>query len=265
MNLLLSSINQRHQSCDELKKRLWGNTTVPHKHTVHVKGGVEKVLVVAGQDGDIGALSAEHRDLSVPAAHVADAVLHSDDTGLSSDVEEGLEVLGDLVDDLVAVLRSTRLVAESQPSVRRVQKTSLGTSLLGALGLESSNFSALACDTGDDGDLVVDGLDKGFDGVYLLLLGEEGSFSGVSEHDQALDAVDASKPGAQTLDGVVVDLAIFGEGCDRGGDKAFEIERHDDWWMDVVWEMVECVRNSLRASASSLEWRTWRSDDIRAE
>jgi len=222
-------------SLDKLKKRLWCNTTVSDKHAVNIESSVEKVLVVAGEDGNVGALASENRDLSVPASHVAHTVLHGNDTGLSSDVKESLEVvgglgvvgvleedqrkLGGLIDDLVAVLRSTRLVAESQPAVRRVEKTSLSTGLLGADSLESGNFCTLASDTSNDGDLVVDRFDKGLDGVDLLLLGKEGSFSGMSEDDKTLDAIDASKPRTKALNGFVVDLAILGEGGDRGGDR----------------------------------------------
>ena len=88
-----------------------------------------------------GTLAADHRNLGVPAAHVAHAVLHGEHAGLRRDLELGLEVVGRLgrvrileqdqrqaaflVDRAIAVLRRALLVAEAQPAVRRVDEAGL--------------------------------------------------------------------------------------------------------------------------------------------
>jgi hypothetical protein len=76
----------------------------------------------------------------------------------------------------------------------RVEKTSSGTSVLGPLGLESSNVITLSSDTGYDGDGVVDSLDESFDDIDLLLFGEKGTFTGVTKDDKSLDTLDGSEP-----------------------------------------------------------------------
>ena len=58
----------------------------------------------------------------------------------------------------------------------------------------------------------------------LLVGGQERAFAGMAEHDQALDAVEAAEPGAQALDGGVVDGAVAGERGDGGGNETSEIE-----------------------------------------
>jgi hypothetical protein len=165
---------------------------------------------VTGEDLQVWALLANHRDLSVPAAHVAHAILHGKHTGLRGDVEHGLQVVGGvrvvrvleedqrqaagLVHDLVPVLRCAGLVAEAQPAMRRVEQTGFGACSSGAFGFFRRDFGAFACDAGDDGDLVVDGFDKGADRLFLFGLGEECAFTGVAEDYEAFDAVDAPEP-----------------------------------------------------------------------
>ena len=118
---------------DQLKQKLGCDVAIADKHAVDIKRGVKEVLVVASEDLQGRALLADNRDLSVPAAHVAHAVLHRKHTGLRGDVEHGLQVVGrvgvvgvleqdqrqagGLVDDLVPVLGRTGLVAEAQPAV----------------------------------------------------------------------------------------------------------------------------------------------------
>ncbi len=96
---------------------------------------------MAREDLEVRTLASDDGDLGIPTTHVAHAVLHRDDTGLSGDVEHRLQAVRRLgvvrvleedegktrllVDLLVAVLRRTRLVAESKPSVRRVEETAL--------------------------------------------------------------------------------------------------------------------------------------------
>ena len=94
----------------------------------------------------------------------------------------------------------------------RVKKTSRGTSVLGPLGLESSNVITLSSDTGNNGDGVVNGLDERFDDIDLLLFGEEGTFTGVTKDDKSLDALDRGEPRSNSLDSLVVDGAVFIEG-----------------------------------------------------
>ena len=53
---------------------------------------------------------------------------------------------------------------------------------------------------------------------------EEGAFASVTENDQAFDAVEAAEPGAEPLDGGVVDVAVAGERGDGSGDETSEIK-----------------------------------------
>jgi hypothetical protein len=128
---------------------------------------------------------------------VEGSVLTGKDTGLGKDIELSLEVVGrlgdiwvleederksrGLVDRLVSSLRSTFLVTESKPSMRGVEETSGGTSLFGPLGLKTSDIVTLSSDTSDNGDSVVDRLDKGFDDEDLFFLGKESSLTSVSK------------------------------------------------------------------------------------
>ena len=182
---------------DHLKQKLRCNVAVADQHAVDVKCRVQEILIVAGQDLEVRALLADDRDLSVPAAHVAHAVLHREHAGLGRDVEHGLQVVGcvcvvgvlekdqrqagGLVDNLVPVLRRAGLVAEAKPAVGWVEKTGFGACGFGALGLKGGDFGALAGDAGDDGDAVVDGLDEGSDDFFLFGLGEESTLAGVAK------------------------------------------------------------------------------------
>ena len=94
------------------------------------------------------------------------------------------------------------------------------------LGLERGGLVALLGDAGDDRHAAVGGGDERADDVELLLLGEERAFAGVAEHDEALHAVDRAEPGAESLDRVVVDVAVFGEGGHRCGVQAAKVESH---------------------------------------
>ena len=46
----------------------------------------------------------------------------------------------------------------------------------------------------------------------------------MAENHQALDALEAAEPGAEPLDGGMVDVAVAGEGGDGGGNETSEIE-----------------------------------------
>ena len=118
---------------EQLKQRFRGDTAVANEHAVDVEGGVEEVLVVAGEGVDVGTLAPDDGDLTVPSSHVSDAVLHGEDAWLGEDVELSLQVvrrLGgigvleederetrSLVDRLVSSLGCALLVAESKPAV----------------------------------------------------------------------------------------------------------------------------------------------------
>ena len=106
------------------------------------------------------------RDLGVPAAHVAHAVLHGEHARLRGDLELGLEVVGRLggvrileqdqrqaaflVDRAVAVLRRALLIAEAQPAVRRIHEAGRRAGLDGALGFLGGDLGAFQRDAGDD-------------------------------------------------------------------------------------------------------------------
>lgn len=94
----------------------------------------------------------------------------------------------------------------------RVKETSSGTSVLGPLSLESRNVITLSSDTCNDGDGVVDSLDERLDDIDLLLFGEEGTFTGVTENDKSLYTLDGSEPRSNSLDSLVVDGTVFIEG-----------------------------------------------------
>lgn len=227
-------------SLEELKQSLGSNTSVTDKHTVDVESGVEEVFVVAGHGVDVGSLTSDDGDLSVPSSHVSDTVLHGKDTGLSEDVELSLEIVGSLggvgvleedegqtgclVDRFVSSLRGSLLVAESKPPVGRVEKTGSSTGLLGSLGLETGNVVTLSSDTGNYGDSVVGRLDKGLDHLDLLVLSEEGTFTGVTENDETLDALERAEPRSDSLNGIVVDRAVFVERGDGSRSDSRHVE-----------------------------------------
>lgn len=225
---------------EELKEKFGSDTAVTDEHTVDVESGVEEVFVVASEDVGVGSCLPDDGDLSVPSSHISDTILHGEDTGLGKDIELGLQVVSclsvvgvleedegetrGLVDLLVTNLGGTGLVAESEPSVRRVEQTRSGTSLPCALRLETSNVVTFSGDTGNDGDLVVDRLDKSLDDLCLLLRGEEGTLTGVAENDQTLDTVDGRKPRSDTLDSLVVDRAVLVERSDGSGSDTTHVE-----------------------------------------
>ncbi|KAI3475682.1 hypothetical protein L1887_62851 [Cichorium endivia] len=145
---------------------------------------------------------------------------------------------------LVAVLRRTGLVAESQPAVRGVEQTGLGTSLDGAACLKRGDFGALARDAGNDGDTVVDRLDESLDHLDLLVLRQEGALTGVTEHNQTLDARQASEPRSEPLDGIVVHRAVLVEGGhgSRGDAAEVEVDVVDSHDRELVLDRVQLAR-----------------------
>jgi hypothetical protein len=161
---------------------------------------------------------------------VEGSVLTGKDTGLGKDIELSLEVVGrlgdiwvleederksrGLVDRLVSSLRSTFLVAESKPSMRGVEETGGSTSLFGSLGLETSDIVTLSSDTGNDGDSIVDRLDKGLDDEDLLFLCRESSLTGVTKDDETLDTFNVDEPRADSLNSLVVDGHVLVEWSD---------------------------------------------------
>jgi hypothetical protein len=58
----------------------------------------------------------------------------------------------------------------------------------------------------------------------LLVRGEEGSLSGMTENHQAFDVFEAAEPGAEPLNGGVVDLAIAGKRGNRRGNETSQIK-----------------------------------------
>lgn len=196
-----------------------------------------------------------------------DTVLHGEDTFLAENVQLGLEVVGGLslgrvleederetgrlVDLLVTSLGSALLVAESKPAVGRVEETGRGTSLFGPLGLETGDVVALASDTGDDGD--GGGLDKGLDDLDLLVRGEEGALTSVTEHDEALDALDGPEPRPEALNSLKVDRPVLVEGGDGGGSETGHVEA--DTLVGGVGGTVTVDRRHVDMCGRGSDWR----------
>ena len=233
MDLLGGGPVLRLAGLDELDQQLGGHVAVADEQAVDVHDGVQQVLVVAGEDLQVGVLAAEHRDLGVPAAHVPHPVLGPEHALLAGDLQLGVQVVGGLgvvrvleqdlrqpgflPDGAVAVLRGAVLVAEPQPPVRRVGQGGLGAGGDGPLGLLDGDLGALAGDAGDDRDLVADLVDQRLDDLDLLVLGQEGALTGVPEHDQRLHPVDRGQELAQVGQCGVVHVAVDRERGDRGG------------------------------------------------
>jgi hypothetical protein len=55
----------RDTRLEQLEERLRGDAAVADEHAVNVERGVEEVFVVAGEAVDVGALTADDRDLAV--------------------------------------------------------------------------------------------------------------------------------------------------------------------------------------------------------
>jgi hypothetical protein len=226
---------------DHLDQRLGCDAAIAHQRAVDVEHRVQQVLVVAGQDLQVGALLADDWDLAVPALHVAHAVLHREHAGLGGDVELRLQVVGALcrvgvleqdqrqaaafVDRAIAVLRCAVLIAEAQPAVRGVYEAGLGAGLDRALGFLNGNLRAFERDARDDGDAVADRLAEGLDHFELFVTLQERAFAGMAENRQALDTGHAGEPIAQALDRGVIDGAVAGERGDGGGVEAAQIDR----------------------------------------
>ena len=81
---------------DQLDQRFGREAAVADQRAVDVQDGVQQVLVVAGQDLQVGVFTAEHRDLGVPAAHVPHPVLGREHALLGGDLELGVQVVGGL-------------------------------------------------------------------------------------------------------------------------------------------------------------------------
>jgi len=217
---------------DEFEESFGGDVTVADEHTVNVERSVQEILVVACKDVLPWESLPDHGDLGVPSPHIAHTVLHRKYTFLTENVELSLEVVcgfgiigvlkedegktGSFVDFLVSSLGSTLLVAESQPSVRRVEETGLSTSFLGSFRLETCDVVAFTGDTGNDGDFIVDRFDESLDDLALLLRRQEGTLAGVTKDNETFDTVDRAEPRAESLNRFVVDRAVFVEGRDRG-------------------------------------------------
>lgn len=227
-------------SLEKLEKGFGSDTAVTDEHTIDIESSVEEVLVVAGHGVDVGSFTSNDGDLSVPSSHVSDTVLHGKDTGLSENVELSLEIVsrlgsigvleedkgefGGLVYGLVPSLRCSLLVTESEPSVRRVEETGRGSGLLCSLGLETGDIVTFSSDTGNDGDGVVNTLLEGSDYLHLLVLREEGTFTGVTEDDKTLDSLDGCEPRTDSLNSVVVDRSVWVEGGDGSRSDTGHIE-----------------------------------------
>ncbi len=225
---------------DHVDQGLGSETAIANECAVHVEHRVQQVLVVAGENLQVRALPADHRDLAVPTAHVAHAVLHGEDAGLCRDFELSLEIVGRfrgvwileqdqwqaalLVDRPVAILRRALLVAETQPAVRGIQETGLRAGSHGALRLLGGDLGAFHGDSSDHRNAALGRCHEATDHRGLLFGGEERAFAGVTEHDQPFHVLEAPEPGAKTLDRGMVNLAIAGEGSDGGGNETAQIK-----------------------------------------
>jgi len=221
---------------DELDERLGCETAVPHQRAVHVEHRVQQILVMAGEDLQVRTLTPDDRNLRIPPAHIAHAVLHGEHAGQRRDIELGLEVVGRLgrvrilkqdqrqsaflVDRAIAVLRRSFLVAEPQPAVRGIDQPGLRPGLHRPLCLQRGDLGAFQGDAGDDGEILsVDRLDEAFDDRGLLVGREKRPFAGMTENNQAFDAFETAEPGAEPLDRRVVDLPVVGERGHGGGNE----------------------------------------------
>src|SRR5262249_26682229 len=115
------------------------------------------------------------------------------------------------------------LITEAQPAVRRIDEAGARARLHRALRLFRRDLRAFERNASDDRDLAVDRFDEAFDDRGLLVGGEERTLAGMTEHDQAFHSLATAEPGAEALDGVVVDVAVTGEGRDGGGYEAAKI------------------------------------------
>src|SRR4029453_10119575 len=111
-----------------LNQRLRRETTVSNQGAVHIEHRVKQILVMTGENLQIGTLTTDNRDLRIPPAHIAHAVLHGEDTWQRRDFELGLEIVSCfrrvwilkedqrqtafLVDRAIAVLWRTLLAAK---------------------------------------------------------------------------------------------------------------------------------------------------------
>jgi hypothetical protein len=67
---------------DQLNQRLGCDVAVSNQEPVHVKCGMQQILVVSGEDLQFWPLATNDRNLSIPVSHVADTILHRKDARL---------------------------------------------------------------------------------------------------------------------------------------------------------------------------------------
>ena len=188
-----------------------------------------------------GRLAADDRDLGVPAAHVAHAVLHGEHAGLRRDLELGFEIVGRLggVRVLEQDQRQAALFDRSRcsgPAARPSGSRSAASRATGRRGRPAAPASTARL-ASSAATLVpssvmpaMTGTRPSVDFTKLRITaacsscGQEGAFAGVAEDDQALHAVEAAEPGAEPLDGGMVDVAVAGERVTGAGTRPLRFD-----------------------------------------
>jgi len=198
-------------------------------------------LVVAGDQGDIGALLPQQADVvlvdgghtgaHLDALDMVDLLAHLDQGlnrieglgGSRVQVDDDVDVgtLGNVLDVLE---RSVGVHAEAQPHVGGHQQDAVSAGFLGFLGHLDGLGGVLAVDTGDDGHLVAALFGADLNNALALCTGQAGDLAGVAVANQALDslAVEALDPTQVSAELGLVDGVVIVQGDGNSGENGLE-------------------------------------------
>jgi hypothetical protein len=104
--------------------------------------------------------------------------------------------------------------------MRGINETGGGASLYSALSLFGGNFGAFERDAGNHRNTTVGRRNEALDNRRLFVALKESAFASMTENGQAFHFFEAAEPGAEPLDGSVIDGAVTGEWGNGSGDKA---------------------------------------------
>ncbi len=240
---------------DELDQRLGGDVAVADEQAVDVEHGVQQVLVVAGEDLQVGrglrstGISVYQRRMLRTPFLVANTPSCAAISSWVSQVVGGLGVVRVLEQDAsagrtpadrpVAVLRGAVLVAETQPAVRRVDQGGGRAGGRRPWPLRAATLVPSPVMPAMIGTASPTASTKVSMSLRLLVVGQEGALTGVSEDDQALHPLDRDQPLRQVGVGGIVDLAVAIKDGDRGGVEPAQVHnahleflsRATSWWV----------------------------------
>ena len=199
-------------------------------------------LIVAGDEGDIGALFAEQTDVMLvdggnagthlDALNVLDLVAHLDESlngierlgggGVEMDDDIDIGAFGNFLNEVEG---SIGVHAEAEPHVRGHEQDAVSAGFLCFARHLDGFVGVLAVQTGNNGHLVAALLGADLGDSFALGAGEAGDLAGVTVANETLDAliVEALDPAEVSAELGLVDGVVLVEGYGYCGEDSFEV------------------------------------------